>query len=198
MSEGAPRSSEGPSGTRGRTSRGPDPRTRLTRRHLLTAAAGAAAFAVTTACGFPRDPEGTLERVTGGVLRVGVSENPPWTRWPEGAPAAGASGEQGGEPSGTEVDLVRAFAASLEAEVAWAGGSEADLMARLDEGALDLVVAGLHETTPWSSHAALTYPYATSVDENGVEVKHVMATPMGENDLLTTLETFLLAQDVEP
>jgi polar amino acid transport system substrate-binding protein len=194
MSEGVLRRRDGLSSVRGRVRPGPALLMRLTRRRALTVAAGALVLSFTAACGFPRDPEGTLERVTGGVLRVGVSENPPWTRWPEGAPAPG----EGGEPSGTEVDLVRAFAASLEAEVAWAGGSEADLMARLEEGGLDLVVAGLQETTPWSSHAALTYPYATSVDENGEQVSHVMAAPMGENDLLTTLESFLLAQDVEP
>jgi len=145
-----------------------------------------------TACGFPRDPDGTLERVTGGVLRVGVSENPPWTRWPGGAPAAGESGE----PSGIEVDLVSDFAASLGAEVAWVPGSEADLMTLLEESELEVVVAGLEASAPWSSHVALTYPYATSIDDKGEEVRHVMAVVMGENDLLTTLESFLLAQDV--
>ena len=52
-------------------------------------------------CGvtIPTDPEGTLERVSGGTLRVGVSPNPPWTEVTQGA-----------EPTGTEVRLVEEFA----------------------------------------------------------------------------------------
>lgn len=166
----------------------------ITRRRVIAGTVAAFVTAGGTACGFPRDPDGSLERVTDGVLRVGVSENPPWTRWPEGAP----TGDEQRQPTGTEVDLVSAFAASLSAEVAWTAGSEAGLMAQLEEGDLDVVIAGLDETTPWSSHAALTYPYATTVDDKGDEVRHVMAAAMGENGLLTTLEAFLLAQEVTP
>ncbi|WP_241680655.1 transporter substrate-binding domain-containing protein [Pseudactinotalea suaedae] len=166
----------------------------MSRRRAITGAAAAVLMWSAAACSFPQDPDGTLKRVTGGVLRVGVSENPPFTRWPGGAPEAGESGE----PSGTEVELVSAFAASLDAEVAWVPGSEADLMTRLEESELDVVIAGLQATTPWSSHAAITYPYATSIDDKGEEVRHVMAVAMGENGLLTTLESFLLAQDLAP
>ena len=34
---------------------------------------------VLAGCGIPRDPEGTLERIRGGTIRAGISENPPWT-----------------------------------------------------------------------------------------------------------------------
>ena len=45
-------------------------------------------------CQFPRDPEGTLDRVEGGTLRVGVVEDPPWV-------------ELGGrEPGGVEPEIV--------------------------------------------------------------------------------------------
>ena len=47
----------------------------------------AAATSVLTSCAFPYDPEHTLEKVSGDALRVGISENPPWTVWPDGAPA---------------------------------------------------------------------------------------------------------------
>jgi hypothetical protein len=38
-----------------------------------------ALIALTASCDLPRDANGTLSRVRGGVLRVGVSLNGPWT-----------------------------------------------------------------------------------------------------------------------
>ena len=66
-------------------------------------------------CGvsIPTDPKGTLERVSGGTLRVGVSPNPPWTE-----------AAQGAEPTGTEVRLVEEFATTLPAEIGWTLGGE--------------------------------------------------------------------------
>ena len=29
-------------------------------------------------CSLPRDSDGTLDRIRGGTLRVGLAENPPW------------------------------------------------------------------------------------------------------------------------
>lgn len=144
---------------------------------------------VLAGCGVtvPTDPEGTLERVDGGFLRVGVSPNPPWTD------ATGPSAEEA-TPSGTEVDLVARFAEHLDAEVTWTVGGEEDLIAELAEGRLDLVVGGLTAKSPWASHAALTRPYVTVPGPDGAEEMHVMATPMGENAFLVTLETFLVEE----
>ena len=46
----------------------------ITRRAALTGLLGGAAlgFTACTSSGYPADPDGTLDRVTGGVLRVGV------------------------------------------------------------------------------------------------------------------------------
>ncbi len=44
----------------------------------------------------PRDPEGTLNRVRGGRVRVGLVEHPPWV-----------VRRSGGEPAGVEVELVK-------------------------------------------------------------------------------------------
>lgn len=134
-----------------------------------------------TGCtGFPADPDDTLERVR-GVLRVGVSPHDPWTR------LAGV-----GEPSGTEPELVRRFAADLGAEVSWTPGGEEELMTQLEEGGLDLVVGGLTADTPWTDKAAITQPYAEARDDAGELRKHVMAAPLGENAFLLALEKFLL------
>ncbi|TGO03941.1 hypothetical protein SERN_2953 [Serinibacter arcticus] len=147
-----------------------------------------------SACAFPYDPEHTLEKVRSDALRVGVSENPPWTAWPDGAPVPGEESE----PSGVEIDLLTGFAQTLDADVVWVAGSETDLMAQLDEGELDVVVAGLESTTAWSSHAAITTSYAATRDDAGAEIRHVMATRAGENDFLVALETYLLDQEVAP
>lgn len=164
------------------------------RRTAVVALVAAAGPGALVGCGFPLDPDGTLDRVRGGALVVGVSENPPWTLWPDGSPGVGEEGE----PGGIEVELVTDFAASLDADVVWVAGSEATLMTQLEEGELDVVVAGLESTSPWSSHAALTAVYAVTTDDAGAPVRHVMAARLGENDLLTTLEGHLLQQEVQP
>lgn len=138
----------------------------------------------------PTDPEGTLDDVRGGVLRVGVSANPPWT---EAEPDDDAPG-----PGGIEPDLVREFARTLDAEVEWTRGGEETLVDQLDRDELDLVVGGLTSSSPWSEHAALTYPYAHTTGPEGTPEAHVMAVQLGENAFLTELERFLLEQDVDP
>ncbi|WAP51600.1 transporter substrate-binding domain-containing protein [Arthrobacter sp. ATA002] len=137
------------------------------------------ALAGASCSNFPADPEGTLERVTDGTLRVGVSHSPP------------ATNIKGAEPTGPETDLVRDFAASLDAGVEWLEGGEEYLMEALKQGDLDLVIGGLTESTPWTDKAALTAPYAESTNRWGQTRKHVLAVRMGENAFLTTLEEFL-------
>lgn len=101
------------------------------------------------ACGFPRDPEGTFERVEGGVVRVGVTEAPPWV-------------ELGAAPEGIEVRLVERLAEELDAEIDWVEGSEQELFGALTERELDLVVGGLTSETPWAAEATVTHPYLTT------------------------------------
>lgn len=83
---------------------------------------GVVAVLLLAGCGgpFPADPDGTLQRVTGGTLRVGVSANDPWT-----------AAEPGGPPGGLEVDLVTEFAESLDAGVEFTVGGEEDLIGRM-------------------------------------------------------------------
>jgi polar amino acid transport system substrate-binding protein len=104
--------------------------------------------ALGVACGgLPRDPEGTLRRVQGGRLRVGLVEHPPWVvRTP-------------GEPAGAEVELVRRFAAELNATPEWHWGGEQRQMEALERFELDLLVGGVTKSTPWSKYVGLTGPY---------------------------------------
>jgi polar amino acid transport system substrate-binding protein len=102
------------------------------------------------ACGIPRDPEATLDRVTGGTLRVGYAFNDPWV----------VPGEDG--PGGVEAELVERFAADIDAEIEWTEGSEAEVIEALEVGELDVAIAGLAATAPWTDMAAITHPYVTT------------------------------------
>lgn len=134
------------------------------------------------ACGgpFPRDTDGSLNRLTGGTLRVGVSENPPWTDVADD-----------GEVTGREVDLVAGFAQAHDAEPEWTPGAESELVMAMKRGDLDVVIGGLTSDSPWEKEVALTRPYAEEVTPDGDTEKMVMATPLGENALLVALETHL-------
>lgn len=69
-------------------------------RHLLVLAM----LLLATGCqgGFPADTQGTLDRASGGELRVGIAENPPWTQV---APD--------GTVSGREVELLEGYATTI-------------------------------------------------------------------------------------
>jgi polar amino acid transport system substrate-binding protein len=101
-------------------------------------------------CQYPRDPEGTLDRVSGGVMHVGISESDPWVR-------TGAS-----KPGGVEVELLERFARTIDARIEWVEGSESDLIEALEGRKLDVVAAGLDRRSEWQRVAALTRPYLTT------------------------------------
>ena len=157
-------------------------------RPRAAAAAALLAAVALAGCGVtvPTDPDGTLDRVRGGELRVGVSPHEPWTTLgPDGSAA------------GHEDDLVEDFADTLDAEVVWTPGGEEDLVADLERGELDLVVGGLTASSPWTSKAAVTVSYVTVTDPEGKPEGHVMLAPTGENAFLVELERWLLDQEVE-
>lgn len=110
----------------------------------------AAVALLAAACRIPEDPEGTLDRVEGGVMRVGVTEAEPWVELREGVPTGGV-----------EVRLVRRFARDLDARIAWVDGSEEELIDALKEGSLDLVIGGLTSKSRWKKDAAFTRPYVS-------------------------------------
>jgi polar amino acid transport system substrate-binding protein len=133
------------------------------------------AFLFATACGacdLPRDPGGTLERVRGHVLRVGVSHNPPWTDI-----------QAGDEPNGTEVELIRRIAEELGAGIEWEPGGEMDLMIKLERREVDLVIGGLTSETPWKDRVGLTRPHTRTSQGD-----FVLATPPGENAWIVFLD----------
>ncbi|HJU69829.1 MAG TPA: transporter substrate-binding domain-containing protein [Gemmatimonadaceae bacterium] len=134
-------------------------------------ALGVLLFAV--ACGLPRDPDRTLERVRGGVVRIGVAESRPWV-------IVTPTGAEGVEPV-----LAKAIADSLGATIEWIRKSESELLTDLSERKLDLVIGGLTHDSPWKTKIALTKPF---YEDPRTKKKHVMAAPPGENAWLVFVE----------
>jgi ABC-type amino acid transport substrate-binding protein len=145
-------------------------------------AVAATVVGVMSGCGLqiPADPDGTLDRVRGGTLHAGLSPNGEITEV-----------DESGRVRGSEVSTVEAFAEELGADVDWTVGSEESLVRGLEDGQLDLVVAGLTDATPWEEKAGVTRPYTEVVGEDGARLRLVMLVPIGENAFLTELETFL-------
>ncbi len=144
-------------------------------------------LALTACAHYPADPNGTLNNVTDGTMRVGVTENQKWVQIGEGA-----------EPQGVEPDLLRDFASQLNADIEWHQGSEHELVDDLKHGELDVVIGGISAKTPWTTHAGLSRPYVKTKDGRGKTVKHVMLAPLGENAFILSLDKFLQSQEVQP
>ena len=132
-----------------------------------------------TACtDMPKDPEGTLERARGGVLRAGAAPAHPWVVVsPDGA------------PSGPEVELVEAFARSIDARVEWRVAGADELLRALEKRELDVVVAGLTTKSPWSTHVGSTRPWRKDGSE-----QRVLAVAPGENATLFALDSLIHAR----
>lgn len=129
-----------------------------------------------TACGIPRDPEGTLERTQSSHIRVGIAEHQPWTILRD-------------EPAGVEVELVEEFARELDADILWVEAPESEILKQVELGRLDLAIAGLTADNPWSAEVSFIQPYFTVGED-----EHVMAVPHGENAWIFRLERFLRSQ----
>jgi len=150
------------------------------RRVSAVTAVLALCAAVLTGCGLsiPTDPDGTLDRVTGDVLRVGAS--------PSGELVVVTSTDA---VSGPLPDLVTGFAESRDARVVWTVGSEEDLVDALETGELDLAIGGMTEATPWTDRVSVTRGFSGIPASGGHPV--VILLPLGENALQSALETYL-------
>ena len=135
----------------------------------------------TAGCGVqvPSDPQGTLERVSGGELRAGAS--------PSGSLVTVSDGDVGG----TLAESVEEFAESIDARVTWTVGSEEDLVDGLGDGKLDLAIGGMTADTPWGDRVAVTRAY-DSVP--GARSSVVLLVPLGENAWQAAVERHLDAE----
>jgi ABC-type amino acid transport substrate-binding protein len=140
--------------------------------------------ALLSGCGMPMDPDGTLESVRGQVLTVGAT-----------AARDRVSLSADGEPAGVEPDLVRAFADTIDADVVFVEGSEAELVDLLERDAIDVAIGGFLDDTPWVDKAGTTLPYAETQSPTRTTERHVLLVPLGENALLLALDRFLTDQE---
>jgi polar amino acid transport system substrate-binding protein len=131
----------------------------------------------------PQDSAGTLNRIRGGELRVGVADNPPWVHF------------DGGRVAGLEPELIEVWAKELGARVVWHRGAEAELAEALHRREVDVLAAGLDSKTPYQSKLGLTQPYIEVEDRYGSKKRHVLAVTQGESALLLSLDQFLAAQN---
>jgi polar amino acid transport system substrate-binding protein len=133
------------------------------------------------ACDLPRDPEGSLAHVRGGILRAGVVEAPPHlTRVGERA-------------VGPEAEVLLAFAQAHGAQVEWRWAGLDEHMRALQRHELDVVAAGLGARSPWRQEVGFTRPWRRDGAEPGV-----LAVPPGENALLFALDSLILSREPAP
>lgn len=151
-------------------------------RHCLAIACLLALASCTSDRTYPRDPEGTLERVRGGMLRVGVAHDPPFVLL------------QGAEPRGPEAELIRAYARHLGARIAWNRSGTAVLMRELEARRLDAVIGAHAKDSPWAKRVSTSRAYRI-VDAQGRAVDRVLALPPGENAWQLAFERFATSPD---
>src|SRR5690606_12648400 len=113
-------------------------------RRRTSSAAGVAAVAACLllgGCGLtmPSDPDGTLERVQGAVLRVGVSEEPGLIEHV----GTGAVSASRSDAAGPLAELITGFASEQQADVEWVFASEESLVRGLESGRIDVAVGGM-------------------------------------------------------
>jgi hypothetical protein len=126
------------------------------------------------ACGFPRDPGGSLEAARlRGTLRAGLADP---------------------DTLSEERRTLEGFARSLGLSVTWTPGTTSALLTALEERRLDVVAADLDAKDPWGSRVGFSRPWR--VDPDGR--RRVFAVPSGENALLTALDRFCLEPGAAP
>jgi polar amino acid transport system substrate-binding protein len=138
-------------------------------------------------CHLPRDPEGTLEHIRHGTLRVGLASSCP-----------SAIGRPDPKAAGLEVTLLRQIAQSLDAEIEWVTGSESELLTSLESYELDVVIGRITEDSPWHDRVALSQPYDADMRGTTAEGSaHVFALPPGENGWLLYVDRWLHGHQAE-
>ena len=136
----------------------------MIRRGMRAALAviGCVVVVLLTACApLPRDPDGTLDRITGGELHVGAS------------PSEGLVDISGESVSGPLVDIVEGFAEEHDARAVWTVGSEEDLVRDIEGGSLDMAIGGMTDQTLWVPRVGVTrgYPGPGPAIDTGRDVR---------------------------
>lgn len=115
-------------------------------------------------CDLPKDPEGTLERVAGGELRVGVLPG-------------------NGRAEAEDRRIVDVLATALQTTPSFSSGDAHNVFWDLEHGRLDLVIGGLPSKTPFSAKVGLSRTAGPLFREGDAEDR-VLAVRNGENGFL--------------
>ena len=133
--------------------------------------------ALLAACDLPRDPAGTLNRVTGGRLRVGM------------VAAENAADPGHAAMARADRDLVEGLAREVRASPVWTHASAEALFLALERREIDLVAGGVYGDTPWAGRIGLSNPVGSHAGEPDAERR--LAVPPGENRWLLTINRFI-------
>lgn len=133
------------------------------------------------ACGaYPRDAHDSSERAR-EVMRVGLSHDPPWVIATDG------------QPSGSEVELINAFAQHRHLRVEWVVDGHDALMEDLLDHRLHLVAGGHVQRTHWTE-AGWSRSFKVD-DAHGRPTARRIALPPGENAWHLAFDRFLHARE---
>ncbi len=126
---------------------------------------------VTYSCNIPRDPENSWENIKSDGLNVGVIINPPYTF------------QKNSTFAGSEIELIKNFAKHHDIQITYESGNETDLIEKLENYEIDILLGGFTEKSIWTKKVGLTTPYDKEY--------HVLLIPKGENKYLHFLESFI-------
>lgn len=113
---------------------------------------------------YPKDVDGTLNKISNHTVRVGKST------------------------STTDYDkqLMNGFAKEVNAKVEWVEGDQIKLTELLSHHKIDMAIGGFTKESPLKKEVAFSKPYITQGD-----YEYVVAIPKGENALLMKLEKYI-------
>jgi hypothetical protein len=129
------------------------------------------ALALCASCdGIPKDPDGTLDRVRADQqYKVGIIAS--------------------GEPIGADRQrlFLNRVSAAAQARPALETGAAEPLLAKLEEGELDLVLGPMAPHSPWSKMVTFLPPLGEQVTREG-HIHVIAAARNGENAWITLLD----------
>jgi polar amino acid transport system substrate-binding protein len=97
---------------------------------------------------YPRDAKGTLNRVQGKVLKVGLS----------GYDSTANTSDRNVH---LELHLIQSFAQQVHARVEWVRGPQSEIIKLLHNNHLDMAIGGYTSPSPFEKEVSFTKPYFT-------------------------------------
>ena len=98
---------------------------------------------------FPKDPNNTLEKISGKKLKVGIAESGEWASYKDGV------------ATGIEVEIIKGFAESIKAQIEWVPGSQDHIINLMSEHEVDICIGNFTKKSPFKKHAGFSIPFYT-------------------------------------